>query len=105
MNQFPSPVFLKILLCSWEIHQKKLKNVLDRGLLEMGWKFLKIFRKSTWISRKIQDNQHLTNISIGQRNLRNCLQNFACLDQNEEIFQENVEIFWSKSPLGNWLLK
>ena len=40
---------------------QKLNHGWDQeGLLKMGWKFLKILRKSSGICRKIQDNQDLT---------------------------------------------
>ena len=45
--------------CLVEKRIKKLKNGSDiEGLLEMGWKFLNIWRKSTGICRKTKDHQH-----------------------------------------------
>ena len=61
-----------------KIFSKKIKNGIDReGWLEMGWKFLKIFKQIDVLGRKIQANKERRLISIRQWKVRNWLAKFC----------------------------
>ena len=81
--------------------EKSSKNILDRGLLKTVWKSWNFCRKSTGIYRKTQDNQDLMNdldwTGKTKQNACKTLRVWTKGEENIEIFQENFELFWSKS--------
>ena len=78
---------------------KKLKNnLVGEGLLKMAWKFVKYWRKSTWIYRKKQDPRDLINeFDWADKTKQAAFKTLRVWTKNEENFeklQENFEIFW-----------